>query len=367
MTDTYLERARAYWRFAPGGEGKIDTRDLLSSSEPMFLETWARNREARRCSYWEEPHFLRLFSDELAGKRVFSFGCGLAYAETEFLEHDAHVTFADIVPSNVECVRRLCRLRGYDQAAFLVLTDSAETSFGGPYDAIFAYGSLMHMPAERQVKVVQGFDRSLTPGGPILLMLYTPHFVEATGSALDQTAFARASDPSVNGLDNPWSDWHDDEKLLKIAPAFHIARKQEWNEGQFVWYDLRRESGDARPFLDLEAAEEAGRSVYLNISAHAATRADAVLRKVGDGLHVVTGVSQYHYAATFPAISARGLEGATLAVDLTIRSGGASIGLLDPTTDTFLASKGFTWPGRHMHYIGIPRLPGTVQPMRVLV
>src|SRR5207247_1726292 len=124
---------------------------------------------------------------------------------------------------------------------FMVMDDSARTSFGGPYDVVFAYGSLMHMPEARQATVLARMFDALRPGGMIWLMLYTPRFVESLGVSFDQQVFGRASDPSVGGVDNPWSDWHDDEKLLRLAgPDACILNCEQFNEGRYVWYALGR-------------------------------------------------------------------------------------------------------------------------------
>jgi len=91
-------------------------------------------------------------------------------------------------------------------------------------------------------------------------MLYTPEFVRNTGSVFDQREFARRSDPSVGTIDNPWSDWHDDAKLDRLASDFLVVQKQIFHEDRFVWYGLEKKPA-ASPFVDLFGLQEIGKRV----------------------------------------------------------------------------------------------------------
>jgi len=359
MDQEFINENRVYWRFVPGGEGKIDTSRLLHAPDAALIDTWRRNKEARYRGEWEARHFIEHFADRFAGKRILSFGSGLAYSEIDFLDRGAHVTFADIVDTNIKCIERLYRLLGHSQTSFVVMDDSSRHEFGGPYDHVFAYGSLMYMPEEDQARTLANFRRALAPGGSVFLMLYTPEFVRWTGTGFDHRAFARAADESVGDLHAPWADWHDDEKIGRLAPDFSIAHAQTYNQGRFVWYEIvpKPANGPARPFLDLIAAEERGRVIRRDVSLAAFSAADADVR-LNDGLHVVTSSNQYHYAVTFPPFEPPTGD-LVLAADIEIEAGGASVGLLDVAEQRFVMSKLCTKSG--MHYAALPPLPGQVQ------
>ena len=347
--DDYLERARQYWRHAPGGGGKVDTVRLLEASDEEFLRIWDEARRGKRLTYWEEEDFLRYFASRARDRDVFSFGCGLGYSELDLLKANARVTFADIVPSTISCVERLCSLRGHaDRSRFMLMDDSADVGFGGPYDFVFAYGSLMHMPEERQAAVLESMFDALRPGGAIWLMLYTPRFVQSVGSAFSQEEFGRASDPSVGELDNPWSDWHDDEKLLRLAGhQACILNREEFNEGRYVWYGLGRRdehgSTSAELFVDLPSIE-AARSAEESRTAHFVAEvllAQAVEKeatasyRVDGGLDISTTPNNFHYAVEFPEIGLGGTIPARLLFDAFVERGGFAIGLLDIEMNRF--------------------------------
>ena len=356
----YLDRARSYWRYSPGGTGKVDSVSLAEKPDAEFLSIWRHEKRVRRITVWEEEYFLRFFSEQARGRDVLSFGCGLGYSELDLLDAGARVTFADIVPSCVACAERICRLTGHSgDSRFLAMDDSADTDFGGPYDIVFAYGSLMHMPEARQQRVLQQMCRALRPGGRIWLMLYTPEFVKSTGSTFDQTAFARHSDPSVDGLDNPWSDWHDDEKLQRIAgPELRITRRETFNENRYVWYQLERTAdsaaGDILPLIDLAGREAAqiddelarGQAV-IDFDLASAKADDASVSAGGNGeILVETGENQFHYALVFPKTTTPSAQPNRLIFDAQLDAGGFAIGLLDVAADRFFYNTTFARVGR---------------------
>jgi len=154
------------------------------------------------------------------------------------------VTCADIVADNLGVIERIARTRRLDRLTTLFMDDSSETDFGGPYDYIYARGSLHHMPFPMQKKVMSRFKHALKPNGVIFLMLYSPKFMEESDARNIPERFARASDPSVGRCHNPWSEWYDDDKIRELAGEdFYIKHKQIWNEGYYVWYSLQCREG----------------------------------------------------------------------------------------------------------------------------
>lgn len=236
-----LEQARQYWKFAPSGYGKVDTAKLLKMNDKKFARFWDRHSESIRRYYWEDRYFNDYFFETFRDKTVLSFGSGIGNFEIQFLQHGAAVTCADIVPTNLDVIQRICRIKQLDKLSVLYLDDSAKTDYGGPYDAIYARGSLHHMPFPMQKKVMARFKRALKPDGVIYLMLYSPKFMEESEGRNKPERFARASDPSVGPWHNPWSEWYDDEKIRELAGTdFFVKHKQTWNQDYYVWYSLQR-------------------------------------------------------------------------------------------------------------------------------
>ncbi len=361
-----LERSRRYWKFAPSGLGKVSTEELIQRDDESFFRHWETHFRSRLTHYWEDRHFVRYFVETFRGKSILSFGSGIGHNEVQFLRSGAAVTCADIVRSNLQVIERVCRRERLSTFRFLYLEDPAATDFGGPYDHIFARGSLMTMPADAQRRVLAGFERSLRPGGSIILNLYTWDFVQDTCGVDSPTLFARASDPSVGDVHNPWSDWHDDSKLLALAgEGMRIAHKQLWNQGYYVWYTLRRRAeippdGNPSPFLDAEALEASGSTVENEFAPSTLEKLDADVEPLADGsLRVRTGRNRFHYAVRTETAALDGRPGrwykALLDVDL--EEGALSFGLLDESADRMVRSRAIRWPGRHIHAIHLGRGP----------
>lgn len=352
MTDTQftIERARSYWRHAPSGAGKHDTSVLAAAPAAELLQTWDEAFRRRFAGYPEEMTFVRTFAPTVAGQRLLSVGSGLGLHEIYYQAHGATVTCADIVPSNLEVIRRVSQLKGIGEIRTILL-DGGTTLPDATFDVVFIYGSLMAMPAADQRRMLSTAARVMAPGGRIVLMLYTWEFARRTcgwdsPDQFDPTVFARASDPTVGEEACPWSDWHDDAKLLSLAePGFAVTRRQLWNDDLYIWYELRKAAPDAKaaPFFT-EDEHYAGR-VLQEFDAGRFQADQASASSVDGGREFVTTESQFSYAAVLPEAqampAANGVD-----VTLTLRDGAISVALLDAAKGEFVTSAVVTAIGR---------------------
>ncbi len=358
-----LHEARNYWRFAPSGVGKVDSATLLSLPDEEFYSTWERHFKSRLSHYWEEGHTIPYFAELFRGKKVLSFGSGLGLNEMQFLRAGADLTCADIVESNLRVIERVAAIEGVGPVKIVAMKDSATTDFGGPYDYIYANGSLMTMPFDKQAMVVANFKKSLKPDGRIILMLYTWKFVADTCGVDSPKAFARYSDPSVGDIHNPWSDWHDDRKLMQLAgDDMAISARQFWNQGYYVWFVLdwaRNWHGTPGEILPLEAASSIGEILHRpSLSSFEKHEAD-LCEMTGGALSIRTTANQYLYAA-WSAEQTIAIKGSIdLFLDVDLQEGGVSVSLLDLASDRMIMSRPVNWQGRHFHVfpIDVAELP----------
>lgn len=361
MTDQHfqgydLESAREYWRFAPSGKGKIDTSLLLALDDQRFYAEWSEHFKSRLDYYWEDRRIVPYFANLFRGKPVLSFGSGIGHNEILFMRRGARITCADIVQSNLDTIARVCRHEGLKPGGFLLLDEAGKTDFGGPYDYIFARGSLMTMPFEQQRRVMAKFKAALGPRGMVILNLYTWEFVKQTCNVDAPMQFARYSDPNVGTIHNPWSDWHDDAKLQDLAGNdMVISHRQFWNQGFYVWYGLSWRAGRQQPpqkFIDLDATTTGG--VRLPVPLNAFSLAEAERR--GSGLHLRTAENNCLYAAVSQLWTREKLpEGPLeLTIDVDLREGAFSVGVLDEDAQHFVLSRAITWDGSHRHFYALP-------------
>jgi SAM-dependent methyltransferase len=359
-----LATSRLYWRHAPSGAGKHDTSTLLSLDDAALMEVWHHAFLKRFEQYPEEDEFLHRMSAEFGGKHVLSIGSGIGLHEIFYQLHDARLTCCDIVPSNLEIIRRVADIKGATGMAFLVSTGVPQ-HLGGPYDVIFIYGSLMTMPERLQREVLARSMAALRPDGRIVLMLYTWEFARATcgwssPNEFDPTVFARASDPSVGAEHCPWSDWHDDAKLeALVGGTMSVWRRQFWNQGWFAWYELARgkPASDPKPFFDV--ADMLRGSVAKEVALDELQAIDAATTARSGGLEVETHVSNFGYALmTQPfAVDETLGQANRVLVEAEVSAGGFSVGVLDEERNEFVAAAPIWKAGHGQHLLAISRMP----------
>jgi SAM-dependent methyltransferase len=343
-----LDRARQYWRHAPAGAGKLDTRRLADSS--WDIDVWHRAWRSRLLNYPEEEQFLRSFAARVKHRRIVSVGSGLGFHEIFYASAGADVTCCDIVPSSLEVIARAAAVHAIPIGTFC-RPDLTAQPLPGSADIAFVYGCLMHMPIDAQRALLARATEALRPGGSVVLMVYAWEFARRScgwsdRSQFDPLVFARASDPTVGNEPCPWSDWHDDAKLLDLAgPGARIVRRQPWNDGQFLWYELQwtpRRRGP-EPFFKPDALERGTELVRLPRCEFTAAAA-----QVSHGWRrtkVRMPASRGSYALVSSTIAAPA-GGNALTVDLTLEAGAVSVALLDSSTQQFVGVAVRTTPGR---------------------
>ncbi len=360
MENTFsIERSRSYWRFVPSGEGKHNSVELAQLADGDLLGVWDRAFESRFLRYPEEDCFMQVMAESFRDKQILSIGSGMGFHEIYYQEHGAHVTCCDIVASNLEVIRRICAIKGLAPVETISTTNSAEETFAGPFDVVFIYGSLMAMPLDDQRKLLARLKAALRPNGRIVLMLYTWQFVKSTcgwssPADFDPLVFAKASDPSVAEEHCPWSDWHDDAKLLDVAGSdMRITQRQLWQQDFFVWYTLEfgTKKSAPREFFDRARLLEGTPVGELHLASFEPAAARAA--SVGPGLLVETGNEPFAYALTSPVHESLTNVNAVRA-DISVFGGGLSLGLLDVARQTFLNTACVTVQGRQTIVMPIP-------------
>ena len=339
-----LERSRRYWRLVPSGQGKHDTTALLAMTDTELEAAWDGAFASRFETYPEEDAFARAMAERVRGCAMLSIGTGLGFHEILYGAHGARVTCADIVQSNLDVIARVALLKGSDVTT---LAADGQGRYPVNQDLVMLYGCLMHMPPDVQRELLARAVAALQPDGRLVLMLYTWAFVARTcgwerPEQFDAAVFARASDPTVGDEACPWSDWHDDEKLLALlGDDFGIVRRQEWNDGLFVWYELARGPRHRSPKRFFPpTATAAGRTIH-TLRAGAFTAEDATVSRWFGRLTVTTSRNQFAYALSSPVIESAQLSEApsAFAFDVDVQKGCISAGILDVDRGEFVSTQ----------------------------
>lgn len=358
-----LRDARRYWRHAPAGAAKLDT-DALVAAGDASVEVWDAAFRSRLTTYPEEEQFLRTFADRARGRTLVSIGSGLGFHELFYAAAGARVTCCDIVATNLTAIDRVASHRHIPIATFC-RPDLTAQPLPGPADIVFIYGCLMHMPAEAQRALVDRAREALAPGGSIVLMVYGWELARRTcgwtdPSQFDPVAFARASDPTVGDEACPWSDWHDDEKLVGLAGSgARVVRRQAWNDGQFYWYELAwTASGGPRPFF-AEATLGDGEPCR-RLPAREFSPVDAEISRGWRSVTVHAAPSRSNYVLASATLD-RPPRANAIAVDLSIEAGALSVGILDAAAQRFVSVAVRSKRGRHTVLLLAEPLPDRFQ------
>ena len=332
-------RARRYWRHAPSGAGKHDTGALVASHG--LHDVWDVAFRSRLLNYPEEEQFLRTFAERAPGLRMVSIGSGLGFHELFYASAGARVTCCDIVETNLAAIATVAGRKGL-HIDTVHNDDVGAQPLPGNVNLVFIYGCLMHMPVPSQREVIQRAREALVEGGSVVLMVYAWEFARRTcgwtdPSQFDPLTFARASDPTVGDEACPWSDWHDDAKILDLAGGgARILRCQTWNDGQFLWYELDWNPGNATPCRFFESdALEAG-SLLLQLGPRDFSPSAADVSHGWRRLTVRMPASRSDYALVSRTIAAPAGANA-VTIDVAVTTGALSAGILDVDAQRFVA------------------------------
>ena len=359
-----LDEARRYWRHAPAGSGKVDTDALVAAGETS-ADVWDAAFRSRLLAYPEEEQFLRTFAAGVRGLRLVSIGSGLGFHELFYAAHGARVTCCDIVATNLAAIERAAARRRLTVDTFC-RPDLTTQALPGPADVVFVYGCLMHMPPDAQRALFARVRAALAPGGRVVLMVYAWEFAHrlcgwTDPAAFDPVAFARASDPTVGDEACPWSDWHDDRKLLALAgDGSRVTRRQAWNDEQFVWYELSESpaAGEPPPFFEQTALADG--DLRLRLRPRDFTAEDATLERRWRRVTVHAAPSRSSYVLASRVLDAPARANA-VAIDVAVEQGASSAGILDVDAQRFVSVATRSTRGRHAALLLADPLPRRFQ------
>ena len=234
-----FEILRKRWTEIPtSGCAQLKTPELSKLSDEELAATWSKSRE-EITSGQEFSHrgwYHALYADSMRGKKILDIGSGFGLDSITFGQHGAQVTFVDLAESNLQVLRRLCRIFDLHKAQFLLLENiQSFHMLDNDYDVIFAQGSLHHAPISIIKPEVQELIKHLKPGGRWIQLAYPKTRWIKDGSP----PFGKWGE-YTDGPGTPWAEWYDLPKLFSVfEPAcFEVVLCQEFHNNEFIWFDL---------------------------------------------------------------------------------------------------------------------------------
>ena len=324
-------------------QDRFSTRAMLALSDEELLAIWSQRAAATGgekglgVGDWEYYVYRDLFK----GRKVIEVGPGLGVLGVSFLEYGAHMTFIDVVESNLRLIERVCRLKGLDHVKFLHLTcieDLARLEAG--YDAVFAHGSLHHAPAEVIKPEFTELASRLKTGGRFIMLAYPKVRWEREGSP-PFSEWGKMTD----GEATPWAEWYDVPKLLKqlVPVRFHVVMTfDNIANSDMNWFDLVKTEGDPR-FDEIrpDACEKIDGAVDITKLAGSVHAGASVMAQGANWLVQTSGARWANAAGLAIENGPLPATPGWLAIDISVEGGVVGVGVLHRTTGECLAERQF--------------------------
>lgn len=243
--DQLLARMADKWREVPGGSDQTARQfadKLLTSTDAELERTWTRQyaeAAALRGWYWS------LYGELLRGKRVLEIGSGQGYDAIHLAACGVRMTCCDIAPTNLEIIRRIAVRRGLDIATVPIEGLRTFDRLPRHFDAIWAIGSIHHMPFEAAREESEALIEHLKPGGRWIELGYPrERWVREGSPPFDRWGAV------TDGERTPWAEWYDVEKLRWRLQRWRLQTVLEhrFESDAYIWIDCRvlgrREGGE---------------------------------------------------------------------------------------------------------------------------
>jgi SAM-dependent methyltransferase len=243
--DLLVSKMAEKWREVPGGTDQHPRQfsdQLLAAANVDLMATWSSQFDdavSLRGWYW------KLYGELLRGRRVLEIGSGMGFDAVYLASQGASVTCCDIVPSNLEIIRRVGRARGLDIKTLHIDGIGAFDKLPRDFDVVWCLGSIHHIPFDEAREESAAIIEHLKPGGRWIELTYPRERWVREGSP----PFGQWGQ-LTDGKRTPWAEWYDVEKLKlrlypwRIEPIFDHRHQSD----TYVWMDSRViGKGDTRP------------------------------------------------------------------------------------------------------------------------
>ena len=208
-------------------------------------------------AYWDglraDDTFTMFHASIFTGKNVIDIGSGLARQTLQFAIWGATVTYADVVPTNLEVIRRVAKAKGVGHRVKTIVVSSVEQLDkdleGQSFDVVTAFGSMHHAPRELNQPEYHVLAKHLKKGGKWLQLAYP---LRRWLDMQDPTNFwCQPADTNFgvafgdgwwggDGCRTPWAEWYEPGKWLKTLQPFEFS--MSWcgaigDPQEFIWFD----------------------------------------------------------------------------------------------------------------------------------
>lgn len=236
-----LEVLRARWGRVPSnGRTQLRTDELCSISDSKLVQLWEETvkRDTTGKGFNVRGWYHKAYKWQFNGKNILDVGSGFGLDGITFAQNGAKVTFCDIVPSNLEVLKRICQLKGVEASFCYMDNIEALSRLTCEFDVVWCQGSLINAPFDVMREERQELVKHLKVGGRWIELAYPKSRWERDGRP-PLHIWGEITD----GKGTPWMEWYDLPKLLlALEPCkFRTVSYLEFHNGDFNWFELEKQ------------------------------------------------------------------------------------------------------------------------------
>ena len=177
------------------------------------------------------------YVNEFKGKRILDLGCGSGKDGLYFAKRGAKLTFADVVTSNIELVKKMAKIYNLS-ANFYHIKSFDDYSKLGKFDFIWAQGSLHHNPKHMTKHIIKKLSANFINNQRFLLLAYPKERWVNDGYPL-----YRKWGQMTDGTGTPWAEPFEEKEIKYIfSDKYKIIFKKKWNISKgvnnFIFFDI---------------------------------------------------------------------------------------------------------------------------------
>lgn len=250
----FEEQLKIKWKEIPVTRyGREFSHNLLQLSDDELLQTWQQAYNETMI-YNVRGWYHDFYKNFYKNKKLLDLGCGIGIDGVTAALNGAYVTFADIIPENLEIVKRICHLKNIE-AEFYLIDDFFNFQLNSEYDIVMAIGSLINTPIDFVQKEIQALDKFVKVNGKFLFLGYPEERFIQSG-AKDQHEFGKMTD----GERTPWCEWYNDKKIQQVfGKNYKLNFSLNFGKDniEFNWFDLTKVYNGSKNYSQIDANNSA--------------------------------------------------------------------------------------------------------------